>query len=82
MAEVLSFLPSHLGRRYRQDKRAGYWRRYGCVVVGDADYVSKLSDKSRRAGPLVTSEGLTTLPLLNINQKVTREGLDRPEECL
>lgn len=54
------------------------------VDVGDANYVSKLSDKCRRAGLLVTSEdeALTMFPPLNIDQKVAREGLDILEQCL
>jgi 4-aminobutyrate aminotransferase-like enzyme len=54
------------------------------VDVGDANYVSRLSDKCRRAGLLVTSEdeALTMFPALNIDQKVARKGLDILEQCL
>lgn len=54
------------------------------VDAGDADYVSKLSEKCRRAGLLVTteSEALTMFPPLNINQAIAREGLDILEKCL
>jgi acetylornithine/succinyldiaminopimelate/putrescine aminotransferase len=54
------------------------------VDVGDSDYASKLVDKCRRAGLLITDEddALTMFPPLNINQKVAREGLDILEQCL
>ena len=54
------------------------------VDAGDADYVSKLAEKCRRTGLLVTteSEALTMFPPLNINQRIAREGLDILEKCL
>jgi 4-aminobutyrate aminotransferase-like enzyme len=54
------------------------------VDAGDADYVSKLSEKCRRTGLLVTTEGkaLTMFPPLNIDQGIAREGLDILEKCL
>jgi acetylornithine/succinyldiaminopimelate/putrescine aminotransferase len=54
------------------------------VDVGSPDYASKISDRCRRAGLLVTTEeeALTMFPALNIDQKVAREGLDILEQCL
>ncbi len=56
----------------------------GGIGVGDADYASKVSDKCRRAGLLVTSEAEapTTFAPLNIDQTDARKGLDILEACL
>jgi acetylornithine/succinyldiaminopimelate/putrescine aminotransferase len=53
------------------------------IDLGDSDYASKLSDKCRRAGLLITDEdeALTMFPSLKIEQKVAREGLDILEDC-
>lgn len=54
------------------------------VDAGDADYVSKVSEKCRRKGLLVTTESaaLTLFPPLNIDRATAREGLDILERCL
>lgn len=54
------------------------------VDAGDADYVSRLSEKCRGKGLLVTtkSRALTLFPPLNIDQRTAREGLDILEKCL
>lgn len=63
------------------------WFEYTAAIrvdVCDADDASKLSDKCRRAGLLVMSEdeALTMFPVLNIDQKTARDGLDILAECL
>lgn len=54
------------------------------VSLGDSDYASRLVDKCRRAGLLLTDEdeSMTMFPALNIDMKVAREGLDILENSL
>ena len=56
------------------------------VEFGDgSDYASKLGDRCREAGLLVSTEEdnlLTMFPPLTINREVARQGLDRLEDCL
>lgn len=51
----------------------------------DSDYPSKLGDRCREAGLLVSAEEdnlLTLFPALTIDREVVRQGLDILEACV
>ena len=54
------------------------------VDFGDDDYASRLQEKCRKAGLLLSSEseGLLLLPALTIDRRTAKVGLDTLEECL
>ena len=72
------------GIRFRQPAALRIQGLAICVDLGDEGYASKVAERCREAGLILTTEGsaLLMLPALTIEERVAARGLDILERCV